>query len=58
MPVAMRRYGKGARIKTDPKVRLVWIPKYRKKVLVGPIAVRARDAIGQIALERELEIVR
>lgn len=53
----MRRYKLGAHTKTDLKVHLVWIPKYRKKVLVGPIAIRARDVIGQIAFEHELEIV-
>lgn len=53
----MRRYGLGAHTKTDLKVHLVWIPKYRKKVLVGPVAVRARDVIRQIAFEHELEII-
>ena len=53
----MRRYKLGAHTKTDLKVHLVWIPKYRKKVLVGPIAIRARDAIRQIAFEHELEII-
>ena len=36
---------------------IVWIPKYRKKVLVGPIAVRVRDLIRQIAMEHELHIL-
>ena len=53
----MRRYRLGAHTKTDLKVHLVWIPKYRKKVLVGPVAVRARDVIRQIAFEHELEII-
>ena len=53
----MRRYRTGAHTKTDLKVHLVWIPKYRKKVLVGPVAVRARDVIRQIAFEHELEII-
>ena len=53
----MRRYRLGAHTKTDLKVHLVWIPKYRKKVLVGPVAIRARDVIRQIAFEHELEII-
>jgi REP-associated tyrosine transposase len=35
----------------------VWIPKYRKKVLVGAVAVRVRDLIRQIAMEHELTIL-
>jgi putative transposase len=35
----------------------VWIPKYRKKVLVGPVAIRVRDLIRQIAMEHEIQIV-
>ena len=42
---------------TDLKVHLVWIPKYRKKVLVGAVAVRVRDLIRQIAMEHELVIL-
>ena len=36
---------------------MVWIPKYRKAVLVGEVAVRVRDLIRQIAMEHELEII-
>lgn len=53
----MRRYQLGAHTKSDLKVHLIWIPKYRKKVLVGPVAVRARDVLRQIALEHELDII-
>jgi len=35
----------------------VWIPKYRKPVLTGEVAIRVRDLIRQIAAEHELEIV-
>ena len=38
-------------------MHLVWIPKYRKKVLVGAVAVRVRDLIRQIAIEHELTIL-
>jgi len=38
-------------------VHLVWIPKYRKQVLTGEVALRARDLIRQIAAEHELEII-
>jgi putative transposase len=35
----------------------VWLPKYRKPVLTGEVAVRVRDLIRQIAAEHELEII-
>lgn len=53
----MRRYKLGAHTKTDLKVHLIWIPKYRKRVLVGPVATRARDILRQVAMEHELEII-
>ena len=53
----MRRYRTGAHTKTDLKVHVVWVPKYRKNVLVGPVAIRTRDILRQIALEHELEII-
>jgi putative transposase len=46
----MKRYQLGAHTKHDLKVHLVWIPKYRKKVLSGDIAIRVRDLIRQIAM--------
>ena len=53
----MRRYRLGAHTKSDLKVHLVWIPKYRKAVLTGDVAIRVRDLLRQIAAEHELEIV-
>ncbi len=53
----MRHYRHGAHTKTDLKAHVVWIPKYRKKVLIGPVAVRVRDFIRQIALEHERHII-
>ena len=47
----------GAHTKHDLKVHLVWVPKYRKKVLCGAVAVRVRDLLRQIAMEHELEII-
>ena len=35
----------------------MWIPKYRKRVLTGEVAVRVRDLIRQIALEHELVVL-
>ena len=53
----MRRYRLGAHTKFDLKVHLVWIPKYRKKALVGPVALRVRDLTRQIAMEHEITIL-
>jgi len=53
----VRRYRQGAHTKHDLKVHLVWIPKYRKKVLEGAVAIRVRDLIRQIVMEHELEII-
>ncbi len=53
----MRRYQIGAHTKTDLKVHVIWIPKYRKRVLVGQVAIRARDILRQIAFEHELDII-
>ena len=53
----MRHYKIGSHTKTDLKVHLIWTPKYRRKVLVGQVAIRARDIIRQIALEHEIEII-
>jgi putative transposase len=53
----VRRYRLGAHTKFDLKVQLVWIPKYRKKALVGPVALRVRDVIRQIAIEHEFNII-
>jgi putative transposase len=35
----------------------VWVPKYRKQVLTGEVALRVRDLIRSIAAEHELEII-
>ena len=53
----MKRYQLGAHTKHDLKVHLVWIPKYRKKVLTGEVALRVRDVIRQIAMEHEISIL-
>jgi len=53
----MRRYQIGDHTKTDLKVHLVWVPKYRKKVLNGEIAIRARDILRQIAMEHDLRLM-
>ena len=53
----MRQYRVGAHTKYDLKVHLVWIPKYRKKVLKGDLAVRVRDVLRRIAYEHDIRII-
>ena len=53
----MRKYRLGSHTKSDLKVHLVWIPKYRKSVLVGDVAVRTRDLLRRIAMEHDLIIL-
>ena len=53
----MRHYRLGAHTKTDLKVHVIWIPKYRKPILTGEVAVRVRDIVRTIAAEHELEII-
>jgi len=46
-----------AHTKSDLKVHLVFVPKYRKVALTGEVAIRVLDLLRQIAMEHELEIV-
>ncbi|EER22062.1 MULTISPECIES: transposase [spotted fever group] len=39
----MRSYRKNSHSQYDLKVHLIWIPKYRKRVLIGKVAERASD---------------
>jgi putative transposase len=57
LTVAMRLYKHGAHTETDLKVHVVWIPKYRKRALVGAVVIRARDRLREIAFEHEIEII-
>lgn len=53
----MRHYRLGAHTKSDLKIHVVWIPKYRKAILTGDVALRVRELVRQIAAEHELEII-
>ncbi len=53
----MRYYRLGSHTKTDMKVHIIWVPKYRKRVLTGQVAIRVRDVLRQIAMEHEIEII-
>ena len=54
----MVEYRRSAHAVTDIKYHLIWITKYRYKILRGGIAERARDLLRQICQAREVAIVR
>lgn len=54
----MAEYRTNAHALWDIKYHVVWITKYRYKVLRGEVAERARDLIRQICEAREVRIVR
>jgi putative transposase len=53
----VKEYRKGPHTVYDIKYHVVWITKYRYKVLQGEIAVRARDIIREICMQRDIVIV-
>jgi len=54
----MKYYRTTSHTKFDHKYHLVWITKYRKKVLIGEIGLRTREVIKQICEGLEVDIVR
>ena len=54
----MAEYRHSAQAVYDIKYHLIWITKYRYKVLRGRVAERAREVIRQICDGREVVIVR
>jgi putative transposase len=54
----MGEYHHSAHAVWDIKYHLVWITKYRYKVLRGEVAERARDLLREICAAREVRIVR
>jgi putative transposase len=52
----MRRYRQSSHSKHDLKVHLIWVAKYRKRILRGPVATRTRDLIRQIAMAHDHDL--
>ncbi len=53
----MERYESLNHTKWDCKYHLVWIPKYRKKVLYGQLRKELRPILRELALQKESEVV-
>ena len=51
-------YRRSAHAVTDLKYRVIWVTKYRYKILRGDIAERARELLRQICVAREVTIIR
>jgi putative transposase len=54
----MEHYRKSSHTTYDIKYHLVWITKYRKRVLTGEIAKRARELIREICRGWDVEIIK
>lgn len=51
-------YRRSAHAVTDLKYHVVWVTKYRYKILRGDVAERARDLLRQICVAREVTSIR
>ena len=54
----MENYRKGSHTVYDINYHIVWITKYRKKVLEGAVAERVRELIRQIFKANDVEILK
>jgi putative transposase len=55
---SMVEYRRSAHAVFDIKYHVVWLTKYRYKILRGRVAERARDLVRQICEAREVAIIR
>ena len=54
----MQNYRKTAHSVYDLKYHLVWITKYRKKVLKGDVAEKTRELIREVCKSNDVEIIK
>ncbi len=54
----MENYRKTSHTVYDIKYHIVWITKYRKKVLSGIIAERVRELLREICKANDVEIIK
>ena len=53
----MRDWQSLSHVKWECKYHIVWVPKYRKKVLYGKVRRRAGEIIRELCRQRDLEII-
>ena len=56
--MAEKEYRLGSHTVYDIKYHLVWVTKYRHRVLAGDLALRAREVIRQVCMSREIKILK
>jgi putative transposase len=56
--VSEQEYRLGSHTVYDIKYHVVWVTKYRYKVLSGDLALRAREVIRQACMAREIKIIK
>ena len=54
----MQNYRESSHTVYDLKYHIVWITKYRKPILQGEIAKRARDLLREICKAKDVEIIK
>ena len=54
----MKKYRKTSHTVYDIKYHIVWITKYRKKILTGELAKRVRELIREVCKANEVEIIK
>ena len=54
----MENYRESSHTVYDLKYHIVWITKYRKPILTGDIATRARELIREICKGKDIEIIK
>tara|TARA_R110000868_G_scaffold293314_2_gene553830 strand:+ start:649 stop:1059 length:411 start_codon:yes stop_codon:yes gene_type:complete len=54
----MQHYRKTSHTVYDIKYHLVWITRYRKKILKGELAKRVRELIREVCKANEVEIIK
>jgi len=53
----MRDWQSLSHVKWECKYHIVWVPKYRKKVLYGKVRRRTGEIIRELCRQRDLEII-
>ena len=54
----MQTYKSGSHTRNDIKYHIVWITKYRRPILDGPVAERTRELIRQICMQNDVTIIK
>ena len=53
----MQEYRTGSHTRYSLKYHFVWVTKYRKSILIGPVSIRLRDLVREICRTNDVEIL-